>query len=258
MNLLIRVIFTLFLLTPALWGIENVRIVSLAPSLTEIVFALGKGNSLAGVSAFCDYPEAARTLPRTGGINNTDIEAVVRLRPTLVLASYSGNSRETVEKLERRGIRVLTLKERNLEDILSNIVIIARVLDTDPAPLLTGLTNSLRSAVKKSDKGGAVMLLSVSPFYCVSTNTFLSDLLERAGYVNMIKSPLSYPALSREDLLRLRPPTVIMMSALSNDAGTVRKIFEKSGRVPGFIFIDTDMASRPGPRVFDVLKELRR
>src|SRR5262245_43386268 len=110
--------------TTAREGIPN-RVVALAPSVTEIVYGLGEGDRLVGACAQCDYPEAAARLPRVGGYLSPSLEAVLGVRPDLVLVVPSPGNREAVRALERAGVRVLVTADRTLDDLWGAITAIA-------------------------------------------------------------------------------------------------------------------------------------
>ena len=102
-------------------GDEPRRIVSLAPSTTEILFALGLGNSIVGVTTFCDYPPEAKTKPRIGGMSNPSLEAVVSLKPDIVVLTTDGNPKKFEERLRSLNIRTYVYKSRRLSDLPQGI-----------------------------------------------------------------------------------------------------------------------------------------
>src|SRR5438477_12881730 len=109
------------------------RIVSLAPSVTEIVYALGAGDRLVGVCGQCDRPPAVATLPRVGGYLAPSVETTVALRPDLVIAVPSPGNREAVRAIERAGVRVLVVGDRTLADLWASIRAVAGALGTPAA-----------------------------------------------------------------------------------------------------------------------------
>src|SRR2546422_6856427 len=109
------------------------RIVSLAPSITEVVYALGAGERLVGVCAQCDYPAAVASLPRVGGYLAPSVEVTLARRPDLVIAAPSPGNREAVRAIERAGVRVLVVHDRTLADLWASIRAVAGALGTPAA-----------------------------------------------------------------------------------------------------------------------------
>ncbi len=103
---------------------ENNRIISIAPNVTEMLYFIGKGDRLIADTTACSYPSDALLLPKIGDIWSINIEKIVSLKPDLVIASYSGNSKDQIERLESLGIKVITLKEHNVTDIIKDLCII--------------------------------------------------------------------------------------------------------------------------------------
>src|SRR5205814_5026366 len=118
--------------TPAPTG-PPARVVSLAPSITEVVYALGAGERLVGVCAQCDYPAAVASLPRVGGYLVPSVEVTLARRPDLVIAAPSPGNREAVRAIERAGVRVLVVHDRTLADLWASIRAVAGALGTPAA-----------------------------------------------------------------------------------------------------------------------------
>jgi len=242
------------------------RIVALAPNLTEIVFALGAGDRLVGVSARSDFPPAAARLPVVGGLV-PDLERVVALRPDLVLATTEGNALATVEALGRRGIPVLTTAAPDLAGVIDSIRRIgARIGAAAAGERLAASLEARRAAVlRRRRKAGpppsAVLLVWPSPPQAAGKGTFAGDLLETAGATNCI-GRRGWPSISPEFLVEA-PCRVVVYPAEKDTAATYARAFRegplaqmpavRAGRTIG---IDGDELARPGPRAFDALEKL--
>ncbi|MFA5027399.1 MAG: helical backbone metal receptor, partial [Candidatus Methylomirabilota bacterium] len=113
------------------------RLVTLAPSLTEIVFALDRGEWVAGVSAACDYPAPVRSRPKVGGIAAPNLEQIARLAPDLIFASAEANTRETLARLDRLGLPVFAVKPAGFDGILESIRLMGAVLRAEHTERLT-------------------------------------------------------------------------------------------------------------------------
>lgn len=239
--------------TPKKW-----KIVSLAPSVTELLFAVGKGGSVIADTRQCDYPEKARDLPKIGDMANVNIEKIVSLKPDIVIASFSGNSREQVERLQSLGFRVLTLRADTVSDILSNTAELGKVFSIDVSFPMKVFRIKLDSVPKKPARKNTLLLLTIFPFFAVSTNSFMGDMLRIAGYQNAVRTAVSYPLLSREELLVLRPDTVILPERFRKDENELKGLFRELGLSPSLVYRNEDTMSRPGPRIFDTILELSR
>ncbi|NPV00373.1 MAG: ABC transporter substrate-binding protein [Brevinematales bacterium] len=232
------------------------RVVSLAPSLTEMMFAIGEGSRLAGVTAYCDYPPAVTNLPKVGGLSDFDIEKVAALKPGLVLASWSGNPKDKVERLESLGIHVLILKENTVADILTNLAMLAGVFGKNPADILAPMIGTL-SALPASDKSpSALVVISMKPVFSASTQSFIGDVLRIAGYSNTVQSSAAYPMLSEEMIAGMDPDYLFIADDFAKEKDyfdSLVKIFHLHAKI---YFIDTDTLSRPGPRIADFIAGL--
>jgi len=162
------------------------RIVSLAPNLTEIVFALGEGDRLAGDTDFCDYPAEAAQKPRVGGPINPNLEQVVSLAPDLVLATKAINRRETVEALARIGLPVFVTDPHSVEDMIASVEHIGKVLHAEKtaAPLVEDLRERLSNLDRRIAGAAPRRVLFVvwtDPLISIGRGTFIADALRRAG-----------------------------------------------------------------------------
>lgn len=192
------------------------RIVSLAPNLTETLFALGAGDRVVGVTDFCDYPAHARSKAKVGGIINPSIEAVVSLKPDLVLITREGNRRETMEALERLKISVFAVGTDTMAGVFRMI------RDVGAAAGLAGRGEQLArrleaesAAVERALRGQpprrVLLLVWLQPVVSAGRGTFLDDLLRRSG-AESISATLSapWPHLSIEEIIRSDPEYLLI------------------------------------------------
>lgn len=249
------------------------RIVSLAPSNTEILFALGAGDKVVGRDEVSDYPEAALSLPTVGGWSGFSAEAIVALKPDLVLAAEI-NSPELVAELEGLGLTVYYLSNpKTLEDLYVNIEIIATLTGRDPSKL----TDSLKARVAAVDEKIAPLSYHPSVFYevdatdpskpyTVGPGTFIDLLIQRAGGQNVVSlSGITdpYPQIGLEQLVITPPDIILLGDALyGQSAETVAARQGWNGLkavIDGKIFpFDDNLVSRPGPRLIDGLEALAK
>jgi iron complex transport system substrate-binding protein len=241
------------------------RVVALAPNLTEIVFALGAGAGLVGVSDYSDYPPAARAIPRVGGLE-VSAERVASLRPDLVLATQEGNARGPVSALAAAGVRVVVLPTGSLDAVLESIRLCGDALGRrETAARLVESLERRRAAVRARSSGlrrpKTVLLVWPDPPQAAGGGTFLDDVLSDAGAENLLRTRPGWPVVSPE-YLTTAPADVLVLPASPEN----RPIFERSlsagalsrgtiGRAR-VVWMDEASLSRPGPRVFDALEEL--
>lgn len=198
------------------------RTVALAPNLTEIVFALGKGDCLVGVSEASDFPEAAKKLPRVGGYYQTlNLEVILSLHPELVL-SLKANERQSpfAERLRRRGIEVLELPTDSLGDIRSAIRLLGERFEvkSGAARMIAGLDREFSDLKKQivSKRHPTVALViwrsqgALQDIYVAGGRGFHEELLEAAGGVNVFGDlPAPFPRISKESLVARNPEIII-------------------------------------------------
>jgi len=241
------------------------RVVALAPNLTEIVFALGAGDRLVGVSDYSDYPPAARAIPRVGGLE-VSAERVASLSPDLVLATPEGNAKGPVTALAAAGVPVLAVPGGSLDDVLRAIDLIARRLGkTAEGERLVRALAARREAVRRARPAGpaptAAMLIWPDPPQGAGAGTFLNDVLTEAGARNALADRPGWPLVS-EEWLATSPLDVLVLP----DSDQTRSAYERalaSGPLSRgtaararVIRIDESELTRPGPRVFDALERL--
>jgi iron complex transport system substrate-binding protein len=243
------------------------RVVTLAPSLTEIVFALGAGGALVGVSEFSDYPEAARRLPRVGGLEVV-AEKVAALRPDLVLALAEGSARGAVRQLAAAGVPVTIVPSGSLDAVLGGIRLVGQRLGrADAADRLAESLARRREAVRAASAGKrrprALLLVWPDPPQAAGGGTFLNDVLTEAGALNLAADRGGWPILSAEYLATAAVDLLVIPdSAVSRDA--YERAFARGALSRGAIArarvvrLDESALTRPGPRVFDMLERLAR
>ena len=248
------------------------RVVSLAPSNTEILFALGAGSQLVGRDEISDYPEEAKAITSVGGsMGDFSEEAIVALKPDLVLASEL-NSPDLVASLEKLGLTVYSLgNPKTFEELYKNLEIAAQL--TGHEKEAAELNKSLRARVAAVDK--KIMPLSYRPIvffeldatdplapWTAGPGTFIDQLITRAGGIN-VGSELEgdWAQISSENLVVADPQIILLADALYG--GTVESVKARPGwdvisavKNDAIHPFNPDLASRPGPRLVDALEEM--
>ena len=241
------------------------RVVALAPNLTEIVFALGAGASLVGVSEFSDFPEAARRIPRVGGLE-IDPEKVAALRPDLVLAQAEGSARGAVSALEAAGLPVLVVPSGSLDAMLEGIRRVGRRLGRSAeADVLAAALAQRRAELAKRIAGRkrprTLLLVWPDPPQAAGGGTFLNDLLREAGADNLVADRAGWPILSAE-YVATAPVELLVVPDSDQTRDAYARAFAKGALSRGpisrarVVRLDESALTRPGPRVFDMLERL--
>jgi ABC-type Fe3+-hydroxamate transport system substrate-binding protein len=188
------------------------RIVSLIPSLTEDLFALGVGARVVAVSEYTDYPPAARRLPRVASISSIDAERIVALHPDLIVAIPSEAA--LVEPLLRAKLPVEILRDDTLDDIFTTIRRLGALVGrTGEAAALErrmrAETARIERAVDRTYSPRVFVVLDVAPIYTVGRHSYISTLIEMAGGRNAVQIDAAYPRYSAEALLELQPDVIV-------------------------------------------------
>jgi iron complex transport system substrate-binding protein len=195
------------------------RVISLAPNITEIVFAIGAGAKLVGRTTYCDYPPAALAVPPVGDIQTLNYETVIAARPDLILMTHAGNIKSNYEKLRDLGFMACTIGDESVGGIIGTIDTVGLLVGRrDEArrlgETLTRRIDSLRALGRKTPAVTTFIVVDKVPLITAATG-FLAEELEIAGADNIAKGGLTaYPKYSREELLR-RDPEVIIVPGMS-------------------------------------------
>ena len=246
------------------------RIVTLAPNLTETVYALGLEDRLAGDTDFCDTPAAAKSKPHVGNPQNPSLEAIVALHPDLVLATTSINRVDTADALKRLGIAVYTTNG-NTQTVLSMLDSIARMAELIGAePQGDELVGRLRQRLdalhaRLEDRPLVHVLFVVweQPLITIGQNTFIADALRWAGAESVVLSKRNWPQLSIEEVVRLQPDYLVFTSD-HGAAGTaeladlrLRPVWRDLDAVEtGHVVDVSEEAVRPSPGLVDAIEQL--
>lgn len=246
------------------------RVVSLAPSITEIIFALGQEHRLKGATRFSDFPPEANSLPKVGSYVQLDLERIVALKPDLCIAIKDGNPRQTVVRLESLEVPVYVVDPRNLEAVTKTIIEIGDLLNAtkNAENLVNNMRlriNRVRSAAEKISHRPCVFFqIGISPIVSVGTNTFIHELIVLAGGDNLTKGPIPYPRFSREQVLSLAPEVFIITSMARGEVFERVKIeWSRWSEMPAIknrriFLVDSNLFDRPTPRLVDGLEVLGR
>lgn len=243
------------------------RIVSLAPSITEMVYSLGREQLLVGATQYSNHPEEAKKLPRVGSYVRLDIEKIVALKPDLCIGIRDGNPKHTVKKIESFNIPVYVIDPRNLNDIINVVIILGEILGAEQQSkiLVHEMHKRLRNIQTKiatiSHRPKVFFQIDAAPIITVGNDTFIHELITLAGGINVAAGPEPYPRYNWEQVLVLQPDIAIVASMAGGH--TVDEL--KSGwmqwpQIPAvkhkkIYVVDANLIDRPTPRLLDGLDE---
>ena len=236
------------------------RIISLAPSITETLFALELGDRVVGVTSYCDYPPEARQKVDVGDTLRPGIEKIVALKPDLVIVSTASQLESFVRKLDEVGIPVYISNPRDLEGVLKSIENLGDICGVSDrgrelSRELRARVESVESRVAGRERPAVFLALGSNPLITAGRNAFVTDLINRAGGRSISSDETAdYPQYSLETAVARRPE-VIFLQAGEDDlpAGLKQTPAAVAGRV---YRLEDDLLLRPGPRIVDGLEQM--
>ncbi|HEY6393852.1 MAG TPA: helical backbone metal receptor [Candidatus Binataceae bacterium] len=235
------------------------RIISLTPSVTEILFALGAGAEVVGVSQYCDYPPAALKLPKAGSFLTPNVEAIAALRPTLVIGLSISSDQREIHALQSMGYPFLMISDDSVEQIEKSIEAIgARIGRAEQAresiDRIHRQIESVRERLTNSRDERVLMLVGHQPMIAVGRGTYLDDLLKLARADNIAAvSPETWPRLSVEYIIAMHPD-VILDGQMGDDPASPAKYWQRYATIPAVqnhrvYGYPQDPVLHPGPRI---------
>jgi len=244
------------------------RVVSLAPNLTEIVFAVGAGNRLVGRTSYCDFPAEAKAVAEVGDTLHPSLERIIALKPQVVLVSTSSQLEVFTQQLQGQNIAVFVTDPHDLEGVFRSIGQIGEIAGVkDQANLLVQKlrerTNAVEQAVKQKPPVRVFYQVSGEPLYTAGHDAFVTDLMRRAGAASVTADvPSAWPKYSNESALAARPDAIILPSGGSMGEAN-SKVAEALRQSPAVLHgrvyrINDDHLARPGPRSVTGLEEMAR
>ncbi|HWZ53276.1 MAG TPA: helical backbone metal receptor [Candidatus Acidoferrales bacterium] len=246
------------------------RVVTLAPNLTETIYALGLEERLAGDTDYCDTPPAAKLKPHVGGAQNPSLEAIVALHPDLVLATTSINRIETVDGLAKVGVAVYTTDPQTVRGMLESTARIAELMGAEAqgAALVAKLQarlDGLAARLADVPQVHALFVVWEDPLITIGQNTFIADALRWAGAESVILSQQKWPRVSFEEVVRLQPDYIVFASdhagfgAEQLGALRTREAWKQLRAVElGHIAVISEEINRPSPGLVDAIEQLAR
>jgi iron complex transport system substrate-binding protein len=246
------------------------RIVSLAPSLTETVYALGVQDRLVGDTDYCDYPPDAQKKTKVGGAINPSLEQVVALRPDLVLVTKGLNVIETVNALDNLGVSSYATDPHTVQEIISSTERLAGVLGVPEAGAVLGADLERHLAELQQRLSGlpprrVLFIVWSDPLISVGKGTFIADAMRLAGATSIVDSAQDWPHMSLEEVVRLQPEFLVFAASHSDSA---QNDFDVLAERPGWRGLDavrnrhfaviSDAVNRTAPRIVSAIEDLAR
>jgi iron complex transport system substrate-binding protein len=248
------------------------RIISLSPAITETIFALGLEKKIAGVTNFCDYPEAAKKKKKVGGMSNPSLEAVISLTPDIVLFSIDGNPKEFEERLRSMKINTFVQRAKRINELSGSIRQLGAVTDSEETAerlaleierKISVITEKQNAYLKLhyTQKPRILFIVWPEPLIVAGPGSIADDALTMLGTVNIAGDTRStYPKYSIEEIIR-RAPDIIFIGKGKNSMNIVSEgLLNRLKSVPavknGKVFYVSDYLYRLGPRTLSGVEEL--
>ncbi len=248
------------------------RAISLAPSLTEMIFAVGAGDRLVGVTTYCDYPAETVAIEKVGDTQTPNIEKIIALKPQIVFVSTASQLEAFTKTLGEQGIAVYVTNPKTLDDVFRNLNQFGELFGqresaqnfvfslSARASFVRHQTNHDRSRLNDPiAKPRVFVQISREPLFTIGRESFLTEIVESAGGFSTTKNiATAYPKISKETALALAPDVIFLSD--SEDNREPSEVFKNSPAVKnGRVYrINADIISRPGPRLVDALEEIAK
>ncbi|MGH7766470.1 MAG: ABC transporter substrate-binding protein [Candidatus Binatia bacterium] len=243
------------------------KIVSLAPSVTETLFALGLGDRLVGVTTYCDYPAEAKKLPKIGDFMNPSLEAVLAKKPDLVLGVIGATDPVKAREMERLGLKVVLVSVSNLNDILASTRSIAALLKSDKAgeklaAKIAAQVEEVKKTVSPARRRSVLLVVGFQPLIAVGGKNFIDELIALGGGEN-IAGGAAQPWLNLPDeLVVAKAPEVIIEAGMGSERESGKRWSDLKSvpavRERRIYSYPSDKILRPGPRFGEALAEIAR
>ncbi len=250
------------------------RIVSLAPSNTEILFALGLGDKIVGTTDYCDYPEAAKSKPRVAGYINPDLEKMVSQQPDLIIADAI-HENTVLPALEKLDLTVIVTSATSLDVVLNDIKLIGEITGKSKAAarLVDDLSERIQAVTTKTSeltpeqRPGVLYTIWYDPIWTMGSGTFTDDLIWKAGGANIFSEDFEKSHVVSLEAIISKNPQIIIVSGMGTTGDLIYNNIMKESRLAEvdamrnsriYKISDANLIERPGPRVVDGLEEVAK
>ncbi len=245
------------------------RIISLAPNITETLFALGLGERVVGVTTYCDFPAEAKAKEKVGDTLKPNLERLIALKPDLVLLSTASQLEKITRQLDQLNIPIFITNPKTVAEVLTSIRKLGEITGTSLRAeeiilaMQAKIKDSPQRAISQSPPR-VLYVLQLSPLITAGKNTFINDLINIAGGQSISGTETTdYPQFSRETAIARAPEIIIVPTSHGSELVSIEAIKRdfavtpavKNNRIVG---VNPDLIDRPGPRIVDGLAALRK
>ena len=247
------------------------RIISLSPANTEILFALGLGEKVVGITNVCNYPSQIKEKEKIGDYDNPNLEKIIELEPDLILASH-GNPTELINQLEELSYAIMYLNPKDINHIISSITTVGKITgnDKEAAKLTKEMEERIEavlsetSSLVENNRPRVLYVVWYKPLWTAGSGTFIDELIQKAGGINIAGDIAGWPQMSLETVIE-KNPQVIIIGYSQDQPGLIQAVRNESTLDETDAFknsqihtIDTDIVSRTGPRIVNALEEMAK
>ncbi|MEO0129182.1 MAG: cobalamin-binding protein [candidate division WOR-3 bacterium] len=256
-----RLVYLICLLNPVCeksFHYNELRIVSLSPAMTEIIFALGAENYLVGTTTYCDFPDSAKKIYKVGDFSNPSIERIISLKPNLIIVNLPEQSR-IKNQLEKYGLKIFVTSPEKLEDIYKEISELGKLIkrEKNADSLINYMKENIRplSRIKKK----VYIEISAKPLITIGGRSYLNELIEMAGGENIFSNiNKDYPVVNQEEVIMRNPEIIIVLHPedIKDRIGWNNVNAIKNHRI--YRDLNQDWILRPGPRLVLGFEQLEK
>ncbi|MFC2033856.1 ABC transporter substrate-binding protein [Chloroflexota bacterium] len=249
------------------------RIISLSPSNTEIIYALGLEDKLIAVTKYCNYPATAKDKANIGGFSTPNIEEIIALSPDLILAT-SIHEEKIIPQLEEQGMTVFGLNPTTMDEVITSIIMVGEITgkEKEAAEITSDMQKRIKAVTDKTEglteeqNPRVCYLVWHDPLTSAGSETLQNELIKNAGGINISEDLSDYAKISLENLIVANPQVIIAGMGMGsgedlplqfvNDESRLKDI---DARINNNVYgVDLDITGRPGPRIVDALEEFAR
>lgn len=250
------ILFSLIILTTPVFAAQ--RIVSLAPSVTEILYKLGVEDQIVGVTNYCNYPERAKEKSQMGAYFRPSVEKILMVKPDMVFGMQEGYTLSVKQQLDRFKVPNQFYKVETINDIIDMIRNIAKRLEVDPESTLKPLIDMYSVKPKPVMKG--MFLLGESPLYAVGSGSFINEIMACGGITNTLADQAAqYPKINIEYIFQIKPDILILSTMVEGEGYPELKArINKINFTPKMIKINPDIFNRASYRIVEACNVLRK
>lgn len=240
------------------------RAISLAPNLTENIFAIGAGDKLVGVTTFCDYPVEAKAIQKVGDTISPNMESVIALKPQIVFVSTASQMEAFTKLMEENGMAVFVTDPNSLHGIYKNLETLGEIFGTQERAAQVTADMKARLGVIREKVGGeppvkVFVQISRDPLFAAGRESFITEMIEYSGAISVTRDvPAAYMRLSNESALAMNPEAIIIPAGAGNEEP--HEVFRESAALKnGKVFrVKADLLMRPSPRIIEGLEAAAR